>query len=434
MRLPLFAGPVPIFTVSLSVFDKSLLKMEKSEVTLVRFTGKNYPAWSFQFQIYLEAKELWGYISGSDPKPTEDEKKISTWLTKDAKIKSWILGSVEPHLIMNLKPYSTSKEMWRYLKQVYHQDNSARQFHLECAIAEYAQGNLSIQDYYSGFQNLWSEYDSIKYADVAADVLIVIRDLQASSQRDQFLMKLRHEFDSIRSSLMNRMPLPSLDVCLNDLLREEQRLSTSAHLAQQTTETYSVAFSANKAPQPSSRDWSKTQCYSCHKFGHLASQCKQKVCSYCKKPGHIISECRRRPQRPAPQYQAPLYQAPSPTLHAYVASSELPVPPSASSQPGHSSSLTPELVQQMIVNALSALGLSGTSLPSSTWFLDSGASNHMTYSRNPLSNVKQYTGNLQIQTANGGTVPITALGDIPLEKCLPLSQFNFQSIVSWATC
>ena len=175
---------------------------------------------------------------------------------------------------MNLKPYPTSKDMWGYLKQVYHQDNSARQFHLECAIAEYAQRNLSIQDYYLGFRALWSEYDSIKYADVAADVLIVIRDLQASSQRDQFLMKLHTEYESIQSTLMNRTPLASLDVCVNKLLREEQRMSTSTHLAQQKTETYSVVFSANKASQPSSHDLNKTQCCSCQKFGHLASQCK----------------------------------------------------------------------------------------------------------------------------------------------------------------
>eukprot|EP00268_Persea_americana_P051746 TRINITY_DN5737_c0_g1_i1.p1 TRINITY_DN5737_c0_g1~~TRINITY_DN5737_c0_g1_i1.p1 ORF type:complete len:136 (+),score=8.19 TRINITY_DN5737_c0_g1_i1:767-1174(+) len=98
-----------VFTVQ-SIFDRYRFEMEKSEVTLIRFTGKNYPAWSFQFQIYLKAKELWGYISGSDPKPTED-KKISSWLTKDAKIKSWILGSIKPHLIMNLKPYPTSKDV-----------------------------------------------------------------------------------------------------------------------------------------------------------------------------------------------------------------------------------------------------------------------------------------------------------------------------------
>ena len=61
------------------VFDIliSLLLMEKSEIALVRFDGKNYTSWAFQFQIYLEGKELWGYINGSNPKPKEDDKKIS---------------------------------------------------------------------------------------------------------------------------------------------------------------------------------------------------------------------------------------------------------------------------------------------------------------------------------------------------------------------
>ena len=114
---------------------------------------------AFQFELYLEAKELWGHVSRSDPKPIDDAKKIATWNTKDAKIKTWILGSVEPHLILNLKPYKTSKGMWDYLKKVYHQDNSTRQYHLEGEIGNYAQGKLSIQDYYSSFHNLWAEYD-----------------------------------------------------------------------------------------------------------------------------------------------------------------------------------------------------------------------------------------------------------------------------------
>ena len=78
--------------------------MEKSGITLIRFDGKNYTSQAFQFQIYLEGKELWGYIEGSEPKPEEDDKKILAWKTKDAKIKTWLLGSVESHFILNLKP------------------------------------------------------------------------------------------------------------------------------------------------------------------------------------------------------------------------------------------------------------------------------------------------------------------------------------------
>lgn len=64
---------------------------------------------------------------------------------KDAKIKTWILGSVEPQYILNLEPCRTSKDMWEYLKKVYHQGNSARQYQLELGIAQYSQGTSSIQ-------------------------------------------------------------------------------------------------------------------------------------------------------------------------------------------------------------------------------------------------------------------------------------------------
>lgn len=64
----------------------------------------------------------------------------------------------------------------------------------------------------------------------------------------------------------------------------------------------------------------------------------------------------------------------------------------------------------MIVNAFSALGRSGnTKKSATTWYLDSGASNHMTNSSKQLSKIKPYDGNLQINTATGGGIPITAL-------------------------
>jgi len=54
------------------------------------------------------------------------------------------------------------------------------------------------------------------------------------------------------------------------------------------------------------------------------------------------------------------------------------------------------------------LGLSSkTSLPSSSWYFDSGASNHMTNNVASLTNVTNYSGNLQIHNANGNNLRIT---------------------------
>ena len=46
-------------------------------------------------------------------------------------------------------------------------------------------------------------------------------------------MKLRPEYEHLTYALMGRMPSPTLDVFLNELLHEEERLLTRAHLVQQ---------------------------------------------------------------------------------------------------------------------------------------------------------------------------------------------------------
>ena len=77
------------------------------------------------------------------------------------------------------------------------------------------------------------------------------------------------------------------------------------------------------------------------------------------------------------------------------------------------STLTPEMVQQMIISTFSALGLSvKASLPNSRWYFDSSASNHMTNNVDALTNVTNYSGNLQIHTTDGNDLPITKIGDI----------------------
>jgi hypothetical protein len=71
------------------------------------------------------------------------------------------------------------------------------------------------------------------------------------------------------------------------------------------------------------------------------------------------------------------------------------------------------MIQQMVHSALSALGIqSKSSNVSQPWFLDSGASNHMTGSSEYLHNLHSYNGNQQIQIVDGNKLTITDVGDI----------------------
>ncbi|KAL3514207.1 hypothetical protein ACH5RR_026924 [Cinchona calisaya] len=327
---------------------------DKYESVLIRFNGKNYSAWAFHFKIFVKGKDLWGHIDGSKPAPDKDKEKDehAKWEVKDAQIMAWILGSVDPNIILNLQPFKTAAEMWNYLKKLYSQHNTARRFQLEHELATIQQGSLSISDFYSSFMNLWAEYTDIVYANLPPEGLSSVQLVHETTKKDQFLMKLRSEFESTRSSLMNREPVPSLDVCLNALFREEQRILTQSTMEQQRSTSVPMAYVAQGKPK--GRDLSTIQCFCCKGFGHYASNCSKKFCNYCKKDGHIIKECPTRPPKKSETAYTVSVGSSSTGNSANIAqsASTTPAPP-----------VTPEMIQQMIISAFSALGLSD-SVPS----------------------------------------------------------------------
>jgi hypothetical protein len=121
-----------------------------------------------------------------------------------------------------------------------------------------------------------------------------VQAVHNESKQDQFLMKLRPEFETVCAGLINHKPVPTLDECLRELLREEQRLASQHGIAQDTvsTEIFNMAYAA----QGKGRFKSSPQCYSCKEFGHITKNCSKKFYNYCKKKGHIIKEYRIRPQ------------------------------------------------------------------------------------------------------------------------------------------
>ncbi|KAG6484973.1 hypothetical protein ZIOFF_053498 [Zingiber officinale] len=135
-------------------------------------------------------------------------------------------------------------------------------------------------------------------------------------------------------------------------------------LSKEISEVVNVAYAA----QGKNRGKGQMQCYSCKEFGHIARNCD---------PTTISST-------------------------STIAGTNQPI-------------TTPEMVQQMIITAFSTLGLHGQGkIISSPWFVDFGASNHMTGSPDWLHNLQKYTCKQNIQIANGSNLLITAIGDIGL--------------------
>ncbi|KAJ9675925.1 hypothetical protein PVL29_024747 [Vitis rotundifolia] len=345
------------------------MSSDKLESFPIRFTGKNYCVWEFQFKLFA----------------------LSKWEIKDARVMTWILSSVKPHLVLNLRPYKTAAAMWNYLHTVYNQDNSAKRFQLEYEMANFTQ--------VSQLRNIFLVFKLFE---------LIIPTLFMLIKRDQFLMKLRPDFKIVWSNLMNRHLVPSLDAWLSELLREEQRIVTQATIEHRANVSAPVSVAYVAQGRNKGQDMHVVQCFSCKDFGHIARDCPKKFCNYCKKQGHIISACPIQPERKqGTAYHTSIGASSSTALP--VASSVAPIrAPTALANPN---TLTPEMVQQMIISAFSAFGLSSNhTISSKPWYFDSRASNHMTNTVLSLSNVRNYDGNLKINTVDGSSLPISVVG------------------------
>ena len=61
------------------------MSSDKLELFPIRFIGKNYCPWEFQFKLFIKGKKLWGHIDGSNPTPC-DVEALSKWEIKDARV------------------------------------------------------------------------------------------------------------------------------------------------------------------------------------------------------------------------------------------------------------------------------------------------------------------------------------------------------------
>jgi len=219
---------------------------DKFDVLFVRLNEKNYSTWAFQLEIFVKGNELWGHVDGTDPAPNKTTHKDAhaKWEANNAQVMAVIIRSVDPNIFLNLRPFATTAKMWEYLKTNYSQNNSAREFQLEHEISVYRHESLSISELYFHFMNLWAEYTGIVYKDLSVERQTVVQTFNESTKRDQFLMKLRFDFEGIQTNVMNKAIVPSLDECLNDLLREEQRLLTQATMDQKKSTSFPVAYVA----------------------------------------------------------------------------------------------------------------------------------------------------------------------------------------------
>jgi hypothetical protein len=293
---------------------------------------------------------------------------ITTWQINDGKVMAAMVNSTKQSMIMSLRKFKIAKQIWSALKQRYVQDSGALLHNLMQQIHVIEQGDMSIDDYYSAYDRLMGSLTSMVNECTAADC-------PAHKFLDRFLtyrfvMRVKPEFDSIRTQLLHNSSTLTMDQALAALLAEEKRLQSLSSFSPVTT-PHNVLAASQRITVP--RGTSSEPCKHCGKTTHLSANCFRAY------PEKLAEYHARRSSRAARGRGTN-----SNTRDGYVSIA-------ATTRDGSVS-----IAVAPSVNA---------SQPA--WVLDSGASSHVTSDQFQLVTCKPVTDPTSIQTADGTHCYIT---------------------------
>ncbi|KAG9441380.1 hypothetical protein H6P81_017234 [Aristolochia fimbriata] len=154
--------------------------------------------------------------------------------------------------------------------------------------------NQSISDFYAQMSLLWDQLAVMDpQFEYEVDTIIFQKYIE-EAYLVQFFMALRDEYDLIRSSMLHKTPLPSVESILLALLAEETRRLTRGPLSPSLGGIDTIFATSSQKSSTSSedkpgatRDMNKVKCNYCKEFGHMKFTCPK-----LKKSPHSISTCR----------------------------------------------------------------------------------------------------------------------------------------------
>lgn len=309
--------------------------------------ASNYASWSIKIEMLLIRSELWSVVDGSEPSPpSSNVADLTVWQLKDSKARSDILLHCGEKQLISLRPLKTSKDVWERIKQLYERSNKASQVYLHKQLCHMT---MSESDDVISFLETWQS--TLQEAAISGCTF---------SDAQQVNLLLSALPDSWGPFITTQGAITDLNftTLLSNILQQNSINQSKIPEPTKTSAFYvkgKFTKPFNSKPGRFSRPPSYRPPYN-HNNNNLSSNKyfskpstshSPIICHYCGIPGHKAPDCRKKKR----DLGAPSRDRPR--------------------------SLSNNFVQDAPLHLFSAI-TSGTSINSPLWYLDSGASQHMT--------------------------------------------------------
>jgi hypothetical protein len=333
--------------------------------------ASNYSPWKERIALVLMENGIWEFADQKLTPPT-DATQLADHNKKDVKARRIILDAVKDHVIPHLSGKKTTRDMWEALTKLYQSDNQNRKMVLREKLRGTKMSRSdTIASYLTRITQVRDELATV--GEAVSEQELVRTTLNGFTKPWAPFVK----------GIVAREKLPDWERLWDDFIQEEIR-EESLHGGQQKgddDENLALASHARKgkgktkkntsgeatSQDGKKKDMSKVKCFACHKFGHYAGQCPNK------KKGKNKAQV------------------------------------AASADTQVSEFATKFEKEFSLVSCLSGTIAKGA------WFMDSGASRHMTGSRDLFTSISEEDSELHVELGNNARCAVEGVGTIQFQ-------------------
>lgn len=242
--------------------------------------GSNYDEWATNIRLALKSRKKFGFVDGTIPRPTDESGDLEDWWTNNALVVSWIKLTIEAQVRSNLSPYDVAKDLWEHIQKRFSVKNGSKIGRVKAEIASARQKGMSIEAYFGHMTKLWTTLNDYRQPKTCrcgqckCNLAIELAKERDEDRVHEFLRGLDEvTFGGIRSSLMARVPFPSMDDVYNVLTQEEDsKVVAQTHEDRSDGVSFAVrTFARNQIVQDDANK--NVTCTACGRVGHPAESC-----------------------------------------------------------------------------------------------------------------------------------------------------------------
>ena len=224
-------------------------------------------------RMCLKAREKLNHIT--EASPASDDPRFNRWDIEDTIVKGWICNSLDKNLYGKFLRYPTAKEVWDAIATTFYDGSDAAQvFDLNKKVNKVKQAGRSIEEYYNELQDLWLEIDFRRPnpMECTNDIGKFNKFIQ-ESRVYSFLDGLDDKLDNERANVLQMVPFPTLEQAFARVRKE----ATRQEIMNKGNEGDSHAPAAMISRGQKFFDKSRLKCTHCGQTKHTKEQCFQLV-------------------------------------------------------------------------------------------------------------------------------------------------------------